>query len=124
MKDFEYYKTNKYKYPTWSHKCSCEKSMMQKTEKDSKFCQYCGDKLYEQYLVAVYKDDMKKYNSGQIRLHEEFKSDCFEEFGLKDHPNKDNIFGYAWMKGHSGGFNDVYSVLSDMDEYNLFKIYK
>ena len=62
----------------------------------------------------------KKWEEEISHLHDLFKQDLFDELGLENHPLKDKIFSYAWEKGHSGGFNDVYCVAEDLVEF-LFK---
>ena len=57
-----------------------------------------------------------KYNDEDNRIYEMFKQDALKDVGLHNHPKADKIFSYAWEKGHSGGYNDVWCVLCDISE--------
>ena len=63
-----------------------------------------------------YKKHLQEYHKEESKLHEEFRRDLFEEFGVTDHPKADKMYGYAWEKGHAYGFSEVYSYFSDIVE--------
>jgi len=63
----------------------------------------------------------KKYSDESNKIYQEFKIWAIEDCGLNNLPNKKEVFSYAWMKGHSSGFYEVYSILEELSE--LFLIY-
>jgi hypothetical protein len=81
--------------------------------------------LKEKYPNAViqevldeegYKSHQQQYKEEQKQLNEEFEKDLFEEFGVSDNPKKYKALAYAWDKGHSSGYAEVYNEFSDIVE--------
>ena len=77
------------------------------------------NELEEKYPNAViqevldeeaYKEHLNQYNEEQKQLNEEFEKDLFEEFGVSDNPKRYKALAYAWDKGHSFGYEEVYNV--------------
>ena len=54
------------------------------------------------------------YSTESNRLYLEFKKDALEDVGLDKHPKVDKIFNYAWVRGHSEGYQAVYGYLVDL----------
>lgn len=82
--------------------------------------------LKEKYPNAViqevldndeYNNDKSKYNLEVARLHDEFVNDLFEEFGVGDNAKRHKAFDYAWERGHSSGYSEVYNEFSDIVEF-------
>ena len=117
MKDFDYYSDNNYTYLYKSDYLVCDKCET-KMKKEHKFCPECGIVSNYNEKIQEYQDHKKLYNFDKQRRYEEFVEDCFEEFDLKNNPNKDNIFAYAWDKGR--GYREVYNILLNMEEFKLF----
>lgn len=61
-----------------------------------------------------YQEHRRQYNEESFRLHEEFKSDLYAEFGVSDHPKRDRAFEIAWDHGHANGLRDVYDCFEDL----------
>lgn len=57
-----------------------------------------------------------EYYEESNRLSEEFRADLEKEFKMTDNPKKDKLFSMAYEEGHSGGFEEVYSVYSRLSE--------
>lgn len=72
-------------------------------------------RVYTQQEIE-YKAKKEKYVKEEGRLHNLFKADCLKEVGLENHPKKDKIFSYAWQKGHSSGYSEVFYYLSEVSE--------
>jgi phosphomannomutase len=64
----------------------------------------------------AYEARLEEYNGKGAELHSEFRKDIFEEFGVMGNPKRDKAFAYAWDKGHSAGYSEVYGVFSDIVE--------
>jgi hypothetical protein len=62
---------------------------------------------YEQAKIA-YDEARKAYGKEDGRLYEKFYNDIREDFGIKDEALHARIFAYAWDKGHSSGYHEVY----------------
>ncbi len=81
--------------------------------------------LKEKYPNAVIQEVLdeeeyighkKQYKEELKQLNEEFEKDLFEEFGVSDNPKKYKALAYAWDKGHSSGYAEVYNEFSDIVE--------
>jgi hypothetical protein len=55
-----------------------------------------------------------KYNTEENLLHQEFKNDLFEEFGVTDNPKKELLFDKAWDDGHYAGYSEVYNCFEGL----------
>jgi len=64
----------------------------------------------------AYKEHQKQYGEETHKLQDEFRKDLFEEFGVMENPKRNKAFYYAWDKGHSAGYSEVYGVFSDIVE--------
>lgn len=64
----------------------------------------------------LWKEKKQKYNEEMDKIHKLFKQEALEEAGLDEHPKKDILFDFAWEKGHSSGYGDVYCELCDVAE--------
>lgn len=67
----------------------------------------------------LYKSLKKAWGEDEARLLQQFKFDALEEVGLLGHPKAEKAFSYAWQQGHSAGYHEVYSYLSDIAEILL-----
>ena len=63
-----------------------------------------------------YHNKIQEYNKEKSKLHEEFRKDLFEEFGVTNHPKAPNVYEYAYDRGHAYGFSGVYDEFSDIVE--------
>lgn len=60
-----------------------------------------------------------EYRKQARKLEDKFKKDALKDVGLADHPRANQIFDYAWDKGHAFGYHDVYCHLQDLSEMLL-----
>ena len=112
--NFDKYK-NKLKYPIKPIKiCSCNKLFQ---EQDN-FCKHCGKDVKKKR-----EEDLKSYNyllslyrAEETRLFAMFKKDSLEGVGLTNHTKADKIFNFAWDKGHSLGYHEIYYLLEELNE--------
>ncbi len=74
---------------------------------------------YKHRSDVDYVAKREAYKADVSRLNDEFKRDALAEAGLTDHPKADRIFAYAWQEGHSAGFHDVLSHLTDLADLFL-----
>lgn len=123
MKSFEYYSQNtKTNYPNKSDYIIVyvyNKGRLIWEGSPESFEKKIFDKdVVTQRVVDIlpYKKHLQEYNKEQSELHEEFKRDLFEEFGVTNHPKVHKMFNYAWEQGHAYGFSDVHSCFSDIVE--------
>ena len=58
-------------------------------------------------MKKTYKEELRK-------IEERFKQDAFEELDLQNHPKKEVLYRYAYDRGHSGGYGDIFSELEDI----------
>ena len=118
MKDFNYYSTNDFPYPSWSAHCRCGKAISKLKERVTKFCPECGSNTMDiwEKEIELYQKKQTEYKDKSMSLHEEFRTDIFREFGVDGNPKKDKCFSIAWEHGHAYGYSDVYSYFSDIVE--------
>lgn len=90
-------------------------------DKDANFCQTCGYKVHEYYKEQKKKQEemLTLYRQEEADKHNLFMKDTLDEVGLSDHPKAHEIFSYAWEKGHSSGYSEVFNELQDLS--GLFK---
>lgn len=65
------------------------------------------------------KEVMKPYEELKASLHREFWEHCREEFGYEkilNQPAIDALERKAWEEGHSGGYQEVYNILDDLND--------
>jgi hypothetical protein len=67
---------------------------------------------YEQAKIA-YDEARKAYGKEDGRLYEKFYNDIRREFDI-DPDLHSRIFAYAWDKGHSSGYHEVYQVYEEI----------
>lgn len=58
----------------------------------------------------AYKAAQDAYYNEEAKIKKMFFDDMAEEFCITNHPKKDKFLYLCWQEGHSGGYNDVYSV--------------
>jgi len=83
----------------------------------SKFCPDCGNKFPT--FIDLNKSVVEQNKNYQIeskRLHNLFKSDLEEEFGVQNHIKKEKLFIIAYEYGHARGLHDVLDYYSDLVE--------
>jgi hypothetical protein len=77
--------------------------------------------LKEEYPNAIiqevldndsYLKHRDEYAKEKNRLHEEFKSDLYADFGVSDNPKRDKAFKLAWE--HAPALGDVYDYFADL----------
>lgn len=81
--------------------------------------------LKEEYPNAVIQEvldeeackaHLKQYDTESAKLHEEFKNDLFEDYGVTNNPKRFKCFELAWEHGHSLGHLEVYNYFRDFVE--------
>ena len=65
---------------------------------------------------AEYRRQMAEYHAEDSRLHELFKAEMFEEFGVTGNPKAEKCCSLAWEYGHSDGLMNVYNHFSELVE--------
>ena len=75
-------------------------------------------KQHHKDVLSNAEDKMRtNYGAEQVWLDSLFWQDSFEELGIPlDHPKADKMQAYAWSKGHSCGYSEVFSELCDIWE--------
>ena len=88
-----------------------EKSLT-KSERDSEILQ-----LKKDFSEANLKE-RDLYRKEANRLHQEFCQDCIADLGLEvfDKEKIDILLNYAWEKGHSHGYSEVYYYLIEISD--------
>lgn len=66
------------------------------------------------YDVDSHVKARTEYHAEKLQKMNEFKQDCFEQYGIKVKPYKEFIFSAAWERGHSSGFHEVVDVMEDL----------
>lgn len=61
-----------------------------------------------------YKAAQLAYGQESSRLGVIFMNDALKEVGLQDHPNAYRIYWYAYERGHSGGYEEVFNCLQNV----------
>lgn len=96
--------------------------------KEHVFCSKCAYnvKYWFNDCMDIYKAERQAYDIRTDNLMNKFQRDCLEDVGLTNHPKANEIFWYAWERGHSYGFSEVYDNLIDMsylfeDDTNIDK---
>lgn len=126
MKPFEYYSKpqtlypNKKDYTTFyvydKGECICEEKSGSATGSITKSHlnqKYPNAVIQEVLGEDAYKAHRKEYDAESAKLHQEFKNDLFEEFGVSDNPKRFKCFDLAWEHGHSSGYEEVYNYFCD-----------
>lgn len=72
--------------------------------------------IQEVFDEEAYTAHCKEYNAESTKLHQEFKNDLFDAFGVTDNPKKDRCFELAWEHGHPSGYEEVYNYFGDFVE--------
>jgi hypothetical protein len=70
-------------------------------------------KVFDKDSFTKHRD---RHNEESNRLHQEFISDLYAEFGVSDNPKKNKAFNLAWGRATANGFQNRYS-----DIYEYFK---
>lgn len=63
-----------------------------------------------------YQTQRSLYDKREAERHEQFYQDSLKTVGLWGHPKASKVYSYAWEKGHSAGFQEVYYYLYDLAE--------
>lgn len=72
-----------------------------------------GHLVEESFDRPAYQAACDVYRAAESAKYLEFRRDLFEEFDVSDNPKANTLFNKCWERGHSGGYNDVYSIFSD-----------
>lgn len=72
--------------------------------------------VYEQKMIT-YRREVEEAKSVKRSLEEELRLFLIELSGWQGHPKADKAWSYAWQKGHSSGYYEVYNVLCDLHDY-------
>lgn len=73
-------------------------------------------------LLSVYREECEtvddKNRKNLKKIKESFKTDLVEDlgWGWMTEAQLNKVLDYAWEEGHSGGFGNVYSVASGLDD--------
>lgn len=68
-------------------------------------------------LLAQHRQKVMEYSKKTRELEMQFKEDLEKEYGLSDHPKKDDLYRIAFDYGHSHGLHEVschYDTLSEL----------
>ena len=95
------------------------KPVLPKCATPADYRKYAQDLEQHAARLEEYKKSSDAWHKEQGRLDDLAKQAMLEDVGLAKHPKRDKIYAYAWEQGHSGGYNDVWCVLSDIAD--LFK---
>lgn len=108
--DFSIYKT------TLDYPSRPTKPILDKNANSKIATQFVKDlEKYESDMIE-YQKKQDEYREESFRIKELFKKDALEDSGLSEHPNRNKIFNYAWEKGHSSGYSEVYYELMNLAE--------
>lgn len=61
-------------------------------------------------------DFSKYYNMKGSEVYEVFRDDALAELGLAENIKTSWMWDMAWKNGHEGGFEEVFSQLSDLKD--------
>jgi hypothetical protein len=82
-------------------------NVITKEEYDSKLDAHNKEKfIYDLAVSAYYQEDS--------RLHEQFKKDLFEEYGVADNSKVELLYSKVYELGHSGGFQEIECYFGDL----------
>lgn len=65
---------------------------------------------------ALIRAMRKEYDLESAAKKLKFKEALEEEYGLQDHPKKDDVWNKAWEDGHSGGWASIYYEYEELAE--------
>ena len=69
--------------------------------------------IYEKQLEEI-KEKRINWQTKQNELNKKFKEDLLNEFNLTNHPKANEIFMFAWEKGHSNGYYAVHDWVQEL----------
>lgn len=52
----------------------------------------------------------------QAAMNAQFKKDLLADLGITDNPYAEKLFAMAHERGHSSGFNEIYTIASELAE--------
>lgn len=52
----------------------------------------------------------------QAAMNALFKKDLFAELGIANNPHAEKLFAMAYERGHSSGFNEIYTIAAELSE--------
>jgi hypothetical protein len=61
----------------------------------------------------VYRELKRQWWEEEGRINTQFRSDLEEEYGMTNHPIKDQLFALAWEQGHGSGYSEVVNYYED-----------
>jgi hypothetical protein len=95
--------------------CVCETKYPVKSSKTPNFCPKCGFPILGKVDEAIIKNKEIKdgYNKEVAGLHQQFKEDLFEYYGIKDNPKREKAYEYAWNRNQDGMY-DVVNIMGDL----------
>jgi hypothetical protein len=123
MKPFNYYSKSEVLYPSKTYYVTLyaydkgavvwSGAYREKSKCDLKK-EYPNAVIQEVLDEYAYQDHLRRYHEESRRLHEEFKSDLYAEFGVSDHPKRDKVFNLAREYGRESGHENVYNYFADL----------
>lgn len=63
---------------------------------------------------SALKEARIKYRKHENFIYTLFKEDLFKELGISDNPKREKLFELAWERGHSSGYESVYSEANEL----------
>jgi hypothetical protein len=66
---------------------------------DNDYYHQKGVSLYDQFIKNGSRD-LVTGEETPCTIYAEFRKDCFEEFGIADHPKANDFFEHCWFDGH------------------------
>ena len=110
---------SKYEMPEGSYPKPPFKPHLEREHTVEQVEQYAKNLVVYEREKIVWEEERSKYHKKENLLREQFEKDALEEVGLTDHPKASRIFAYAYAEGHSDGYGDIFSVLSDIADLFL-----
>lgn len=76
------------------------------------------DKVHEiKKAKKALRDDMRiEYDNESVIRRDAFRHALEEEYGLQDHPKREQVWMKAWDDGHSGGWGSIHNVYAELAE--------
>lgn len=88
------------------------------TPTEEELSSFLAEKEEYQKLLREYETNNDFYKSESKRLYDILDDIIREDSGLNDIPEqyRDKVYSYAWERGHSSGYSEVYNCLCDLVE--------
>jgi hypothetical protein len=125
MKPFDYYSTTTLPYPSkldyinlyvYDKGKLLYEGFASTNSKNKLKLDYPNAVIQEVLDKVAYQAYQQQYAEEIHKLEEEFQNDLFQEFAVTDNPKRFKCYSYAWDKGHSHGYSEVYNEFSDVVE--------